>query len=86
MKQFGLIDCVIETLGSDNAMAKRKSTPDESTPLVKDTDGEEACESFSYSRVVGMLLYSSGHTRPDIAYAVNCCARYMFCPKHSHEK
>ena len=32
-----------------------------------------------------MLLYPSGHTRPDIAYAVNCCARYMFCPKHSHE-
>ncbi len=32
-----------------------------------------------------MLLYLSGHTRPDITYAVNCCARYMFCPKHSHE-
>jgi hypothetical protein len=26
-----------------------------------------------------------GHTQPDITYAVNCCARYMFCPKHSHE-
>ena len=32
-----------------------------------------------------MLLYLSGHTRPDISYAVNCCARYMFAPKHSHE-
>ena len=32
-----------------------------------------------------MLLYLSGHTRPDVVYAVNCCARYMFCPKHSHE-
>ena len=26
------------------------------------------------------------HSRPDIAYAVNCAARYMFCPRHSHEK
>ena len=32
-----------------------------------------------------MLLYLSGHTRPDITFAVNCCARYMFCPKHSHK-
>jgi hypothetical protein len=54
-------------------------------PLVKDADGEAAHGRFSYSSVVGMLLYLSGHTRPNIAYAVNCCARYMFCPKHSHE-
>ena len=32
-----------------------------------------------------MLLYLSGHNCPDIAYAVNCCARYMFCPNYSHE-
>jgi len=32
-----------------------------------------------------MLLYLSGHTRPNITFAVNFCARYMFCPKHPHE-
>ena len=32
-----------------------------------------------------MLLYLSRHTRHDITFAVNCCACYMFCPKHSHE-
>ena len=81
IKQVGLIYCVIDTLGLDNGMAKGKFTPTESTPLVQDTDGEAACGSFSYSNVVGMLLYLSGHTRPDIAYAVMFCARYMFCPK-----
>jgi len=39
----------------------------------------------AYSSVMGMLLYLSRHTCPDITFAVNCCARYMFCPKHSHE-
>ena len=50
---------------------------------MKDVDGKEASGNFSYSSVVGMLLYLSGHLQPDIAYAVNCCAQYMFCPKRS---
>ena len=85
MKQTGLIQRVIEAVGLDDGMAKGKFTPSELSPLVKDADGEPAGGMFSYSSVVGMLLYLSGHTRPDIAYAVNCCARYMFCPRRSHE-
>jgi hypothetical protein len=85
MKQTGLIKRVIEALGLDDGYAKGKHTPAESKPLVKYADGEGAHGGFGYSSVVGMLLYLSGNTRPDIAYAVNCCARYMFCPKHSHE-
>jgi hypothetical protein len=85
MKQTGLTKRVIEALGLDDGYAKGKRTPAETKPLVKDADGELAHGGFfSYSSVVGMLLYLSGHTRPDIAYAVNCC-RYMFCPRHLHE-
>ena len=32
------------------------------------------------------MIYLSGPTRPDISFAVNCCARYMFCPNHFHEE
>jgi hypothetical protein len=85
MKQTGLIKRVIEALGLDDGYAKGKPTPAKTKPLVKDAYGEEVHGGFSYSSIVGMLLYLSGHSRPDIAYAVNCCARYMFCPKHSHE-
>ena len=85
MKQAGLINCVLETLGLDDGMSKKKITPSESSPLMKDAYGPAACHSFSYSSLVGMLPYLSGHTRTNIEYAVNCCSRYMFCPKHSNE-
>ena len=86
LKQTGLIDRIIEALGLDTKLATTKWTPAEAKPLTKDVDGEPPQGSFSYSSVVGMLLYLSGHSRPDIAYAVNCCARYMFNPRLSHEK
>jgi hypothetical protein len=85
MKQTGSIKRVIEALGLDDGYAKGKHTPAKTKPLVKDADREAAHGGFSYSSVIGMLLYLSGLTRPNIAYTVNCCARYMFCPKHSHE-
>jgi hypothetical protein len=85
MKQTGLIKQVIKALGLDDGYAKGKHTPAKTKALVKDADGEVAHGRFSYSSVVGMLLYLSVHTHPNIAYAVNCCARYMFCPKRSHE-
>jgi hypothetical protein len=85
MKQTGLIERAVEALGLDDGYARGKHTPAETKPLVKNEDGVAVAKGFSYSSVVGMLLYLSGHTQPDITYAVNCCARYMFCPKHSHE-
>ena len=86
MKQTGLIDRILDALGLDSKLATNKWTPAESKPLTRDEDGELPQGSVSYSSVVGMMLYLSGHSRPDIAYAVNCCARYMFCPRLSHEK
>jgi len=85
LKQTDLIDRILETMGLDAGTAKSKWTPAESKPLVKDSDGAAISGDFSYSSMVGMLLYLAGHSRPDITYAVNCAARYMFCPKHSHE-
>ncbi len=85
VKQTGLIERVVEALGLYDGYARGKHTPAETKPLIKNEDGVAAAEGFSYSSVVGMLLYLSGHTWPDITYAVNCCARYMFSPKHSHE-
>ncbi|KAL7460298.1 hypothetical protein ACHAXS_001818, partial [Conticribra weissflogii] len=84
MTQCGLIDRVISALDLDDPSTKLKATPADRKPLVKDADGPPSDVAFSYASVVGMLLYLAGHSRPDIAYAVNCCARYTFCPKRSH--
>jgi hypothetical protein len=52
-----LIKRVIEALGLDDGYAKGKHTPAKSKPLVKDADGEGGYGGFSYSSIVGMLLY-----------------------------
>ena len=74
MKQTGLIDRIIDALGLDSKLSTNKWTPAEAKPLTHDKDGKPCQGSFSYTIVVGMMLYLAGHTRPDIAYAVNCCA------------
>ncbi len=86
MKQEGLTLCMFEAIGLDVGTVTPKRTPAEAAPLVKDAEGALATGAFSYSSVVGMLLYLPGHTHPDITYAVNCTAWYMFCPKKSHEE
>ncbi len=86
MKQEGFTLCIIEALGLDVGTVTPKWMPAEAAPLVKNSEGAPATGAFSYSSVVGMLLYISGHTCPDIAYAVDCAARYMFCSKKSQEE
>ena len=85
MKQTVLIQSVIEEVGFNDGMVKEKFTPSYKRPLVKDSNGKPPIGMFRYSGVVGILLYLSGHTNPEIAFTVNCCAQYIFRPKRSHE-
>ena len=84
MRQDGLIDWVIETLGLEDGSVGGKSTPTKTAPLIKDNDKDNAAWQFVYSSVVGILLYLAGHTLPNIIYDVNCCARYMFAPNRPY--
>ena len=85
-EKTGLIDIVISYVGINNGMSKRKYTFSWFLPLVNNEDGALASISFNYRSIVGILLYLSRNTRLEISFAVNCCARYLFCPNHSSEE
>jgi hypothetical protein len=82
MTQTGLIDRIISTTGLINANPNRTPTTQEA--LGKDPNGQDMKEPWSYRSVIGMLLYLSTNTRPDIAFAVSQAARFSNNPKQSH--
>jgi hypothetical protein len=83
--QKGLTKRIVTALGLDSSLSTSLSTPAEVGPLPKDSDGQPANGHVNYPAVVGMLLYLSGHSRPDIAFAVHQVARYSFKPTRRHE-
>ena len=85
MKQEGLIECVIEALELYVGAVNGEATPAEANSFMKDTDEEVAHSDFSCHSVVGMLLYLSGHSQPDVAYAVNFTPCNMFSLRNFHE-
>jgi hypothetical protein len=85
LTQAGLTKRIVEALGLCSSYSTAIGTPAETSPLPKDVNGDPPSATFNYAAVVGMLLYLSGHSRPDIAFAVHQCARYTFNPTRRHE-
>ena len=82
LQQLGLIDKVLKATGLQSCNPDK--TPASQKPLGTDQDGPEFAKQWSYSSVVGMLLYLASNSRPEIAYAVHQCARFTHNPKASH--
>ena len=82
LTQKGLISKVLTYCGMTKCSGK--STPAAADPLGSDKLGEDFDEEWSYPAAVGMLLYLSSNTRPDIQFAVHQVARFSHCPKKSH--
>ena len=80
--QTGLIDRVLTELGLMDCSPV--AYPAERKPLS--SGGNVRMKSWNYASVVGMLLYISGHSRPDIAFAVHQVARFTHNPTDKHEK
>jgi hypothetical protein len=81
LTQACLMDRIIGALGLEQDKSTGKSAPAEYGCLGTSADDEACDESFNYRSFVGMMQYLSGHTRPDIAFAVSQCARFSSNPK-----
>jgi len=82
LSQGGLIDKVITYTGMNNA--EGKDTPAATNQLGSDKGGEAFDEERDYAAAVGMLLYLSSNTRPDIQYAVHQVCCFSHSPRKSH--
>ena len=82
LSQPGLIDKILHA--SNLANSNPNQTPTTLVALGSDPHGPPMQETWGYSSIVGMLLYLSINTRPDIAFAVSQAARFNASPKQSH--
>jgi hypothetical protein len=82
LTQKGLIQKIINEAGLQSC--KPNATPASQLALGKDDDGMAMTEGWSYPSIIGMLLYLSTNTRPDISFAVSQVGRFSASPKQSH--
>jgi hypothetical protein len=82
LTQKGLTDKLLKYCHMEDCNAK--GTPASPTPLSTDANGKMFDEEWEYASAVGMAMYLSSNSRPDIQFAVHQCARFTHCPKASH--
>lgn len=82
-----MIQRVIDLLGVEGESTyNMRPTPVTKPLLNNDIEGEPRKQKWNYRKVIGMLTYLQGTTRPDTAMVVHQCARFSIDPKLSHEK
>ena len=82
LTQKGLINKILEAAQMTDC--KPNWTPTTLTALGTDPTGPPMTDPWNYRSIIGMLLYLSTNTRPDITFAVSQAARFSHCPKQSH--
>ena len=82
MTQQGLIKKILKAMNLEEC--NPNWTPARADALGSDPEGELFDEDWNYRSIVGMMLYLSTNSRPDIAFAVSQVCRFGFAPKKSH--
>jgi hypothetical protein len=82
LTQTGLIDKIVNATSLQACSHNRMPTTQ--IGLGADPDGDPMTKWWSNPSIIGMLLYLSTNTRPDIAYAVSQAACFNSNPKQVH--
>jgi hypothetical protein len=82
LTQQGLIQKILKATNMTDCTPSE--VPTSQLPLGSDEDGDPMKESWGYNSIVGMLLYLTTNTRPDLSFAVSQVARFCAKPKQSH--
>ena len=82
LTQKGLIQKILTATGMSNCNPNHH--PAAAATLGIDPDGLPYQEKWNYASIVGMLLYLSTNTRPDISFTMSQVARFNHNPKQSH--
>jgi hypothetical protein len=72
---------ILQTTGLADAKPNERPASD---TLGSHKDCEKHNETWDYALVIGMLMYLSTNSRPDIAFAVHQCARFTHDPRSPH--
>ena len=71
--------------GTERPNVKGRDLPALTTRIIgPDLTGKPFSYEWDYRSVIGKLNYLEKSSRPDIAFPVHQCARFMSNPKHSH--
>jgi hypothetical protein len=78
LTQKGLILKVLSATGMSNH--NTQGLPALSAPLGTNTGGPRWKDACHYLSVIGMLMYLSSNTHPEIQFTIHQCARFTHCP------
>jgi len=84
LTQSHLIESILQDVNFTSSTKPRKTPMKTTKPLKQYTEAEDHKATWHYRSVIGKLNFLEKITRPDIAYAVHNCARFMEQPKVSH--
>jgi Reverse transcriptase (RNA-dependent DNA polymerase)/GAG-pre-integrase domain len=87
LTQPTLIKRILKAVSKNPKNFPNRTEPTPATKVLqKDLGGPPPLRDFDYRSVIGMLNFLCRSTRPDIAFAVSQCARFMANPRRCHER